>query len=501
MPGPTSNGRPRRRSPARSQMRTLPSRRGAVERRAVAADREPGDLLRRGPRASRAAAACCDVPDDHAAVLAGRDRRAPVGAEVARTTAPRGARRRSRPRRSRGRRSAPSRRARPRASCDRRGSAPPCSRADGHAPQRPQRPRHRGSRSALRRTSSPARRPSRVTISVGGPGPRDTARRPSGRPLRASKRWIVVTAVRTGPRSSAKQRAPVRREAHGCRRSAIGSACAAWRARRCGRAASRTTGCLPPTASREPSGLNRTWSSLRTASMITPAGRRTLGRWRAGRRVRVSTKLSVPSLSTNASVRPSGLRSRLISRSPSPRMHADRRRALEQRGEQVAAVCSESSSATPWRASSSERSRSSSASAWAPRRCASAAVASSRALPRWSSATSAGDHGEHEQCGDAGEHDPQAALRALARAPALVEERALDGVELGLVVGRPVERRGQPRAAVQLAAIAAAGVPRRARRRAGGGAAGGPRRPPPASRAAAATRAAAPRARPRPRRR
>ena len=50
-------------------------------------------------------------------------------------------------------------------------------------------------------------------------------------------------------------------------------------------------------------------------------------------------------------------------------------------------------------------------------------------------------------------------MRALARRPAVVHEGPLGGVELTLVGRRPVERGGEPRAAVQLARIAAARVP------------------------------------------
>ena len=66
------------------------------------------------------------------------------------------------------------------------------------------------------------------------------------------------------------------------------------------------------------------------------------------------------------------------------------------------------------------------------------------------------------------------------------------------MVGRPFQRRGQPRAAVELARVAAAARPTRVRRCGVGGAGGGPGRPPRATRAGAATRAAAPRGRPRP---
>ena len=55
---------------------------------------------------------------------------------------------------------------------------------------------------------------------------------------------------------------------------------------------------------------------------------------------------------------------------------------------------------------------------------------------------------------------PQAALRgAPLAAAALVEEGALARGELGVVVGGPVERRRQARAAIELAGVAAAGLP------------------------------------------
>ena len=70
-----------------------------------------------------------------------------------------------------------------------------------------------------------------------------------------------------------------------------------------------------------------------------------------------------------------------------------------------------------------------------------------------------GDQREHQQRGDAGERGAQAALGALGRGTAVVDEGALDRVELGLVPSRPVQRRRQARTAVQLARIAAAGIP------------------------------------------
>jgi hypothetical protein len=70
-----------------------------------------------------------------------------------------------------------------------------------------------------------------------------------------------------------------------------------------------------------------------------------------------------------------------------------------------------------------------------------------------------GDHGEGQKRGDTREHHAQAALGAPADASALVEERALGRVEIGIVVGGPVERRGQARAAVQPAGVASIGRP------------------------------------------
>ena len=69
------------------------------------------------------------------------------------------------------------------------------------------------------------------------------------------------------------------------------------------------------------------------------------------------------------------------------------------------------------------------------------------------------DHREHQQRADAGEDRSQPPLRALARGPALSEERPLGRVEVGVVVGGPLERRRQARAAVELAGVAAACLP------------------------------------------
>ena len=61
---------------------------------------------------------------------------------------------------------------------------------------------------------------------------------------------------------------------------------------------------------------------------------------------------------------------------------------------------------------------------------------------------------------DGGEDGAQPALRSARwRSGSAARNARSVGVELGVVVGRPFQRRGQPRAAVELAGVAAAGVP------------------------------------------
>ena len=178
------------------------------------------------------------------------------------------------------------------------------------------------------------------------------------------------------------------------------------------------------------------------------------------RRVRVSKKKTLPVGSPAASVPPSGLSATLRTVAARRADDADRGRALDQRGEQVPArlhcvVERDALAGQQQRAVQlvlDERARAE------PLRVGRASPRS-RAVPRCVERDEPGDDREHEQRGDAGEDRAQPPLRALARGPALVEEGALGRVELGLVRRRPVQRRGQARAAVKLARVAAAGVP------------------------------------------
>ena len=172
-----------------------------------------------------------------------------------------------------------------------------------------------------------------------------------------------------------------------------------------------------------------------------------------------------------------------LSRAPPTRETRDRRRAAQQRGQQVAArlqrvVERDALARQQQRAVEvvlDERLR---AEALRRRRCAPrrarSRVGRGRARPpRPSSTSSAATPASRARR----RRLVRRALRdlALALAAAVVDERALDRVELAGVLGAPVERRGQPRAAVELARIAPAARPTPARPRRGGGARGGPR--------------------------
>ena len=144
-----------------------------------------------------------------------------------------------------------------------------------------------------------------------------------------------------------------------------------------------------PTASVLPSGLKSSaWRDpgipAKKAMSLFPRSAVPLGR-----SVRVSKKATLPSSPRTASVRPSGLSASSRMRSlPWCRMpiafgirSSAARRLLR--------VASELSRFMPSRPRSSDRSRLGSISACAPRRCATAAVASRRAWPRFSNANAA----------------------------------------------------------------------------------------------------------------
>ena len=167
----------------------------------------------------------------------------------------------------------------------------------------------------------------------------------------------------------------------------------------------------------------------------------------------------MPLESPTAMVRPAGSTSMALRASPSPRMTptaAGLRRSAASRLSRVAGV---SSRATPWRASRSERS---SAASLAASRAEPLRLCGLRLLPRPVLPVQRGQRrpaGEHHEGEHAGEHEPYPAAGALARGLPGVKERVLGGVELGLVRAAPLERGRQPPTAVELARVAAAGVP------------------------------------------
>ena len=229
-----------------------------VERAAVGADRQAGDL--RGALERLADRPAADVPDEHAVVLARRDGGAPVTAERRADDAP-GVAPERRPRRARCRcrRTAPCRRGRRPPSSARPGSAPPsrrrrgCSAAGAACA-------HRGPRWDRRRRSSPRARPPGATISVTFVPERATAPRLADRPAAARRRSAGSSSTPTDGLSIVA--ISDRRSAENChaddepriRRRAATSTVRPV-------AASMTIGCDPATASSEPSSLNRTTST------------------------------------------------------------------------------------------------------------------------------------------------------------------------------------------------------------------------------------------------
>ena len=105
-------------------------------------------------------------------------------------------------------------------------------------------------------------------------------------------------------------------------------------------------------------------------------------------------------------------------------------------------------------------------SASAPRRWASATTAASRASPRWSSARRpaaiATARATAAPASRARRRRFARRLRSASRSLTrrlVLQELALEPVELIAVLRRPVERGRQPRAAVELARVAPAAVP------------------------------------------
>ena len=168
-------------------------------------------------------------------------------------------------------------------------------------------------------------------------------------------------------------------------------------------------------------------------------------------------------------------------------------------------MATESSRATPALASRSAWSRRSSLRAWAPRRWASATVAALRAPWRSESAitpaTTAAASSTPTPASSVRRRRLVRRWRSASRSLAarLSSRKARSSsLSSGSWLGGPVERRGEPGAAVELGRVAPGVAPLARRHRSGAGEGGGPRRPPRASRAGAATREAAPRGRPRP---
>ena len=241
---------------------------------------------------------------------------------------------------------------------------------------------------------------------------------------------------------------------------------------------------------REPARSNTNGAPRHSSSNSPPVGT-------VVRPVRASTKCKPPAIRRRHERPAVGAEDEALGLADAPD-DADRRRALEQRGEQVAARLH---GVAERDALACEQQREVEVIGGERLGAEALRVGGGLAFARLVALVErddAGDHRQHEQRRDAGEPRPQPPLGAAARAPAGLEEGALGGVELVAVLGRPVERGGQSGAAVETGRDRARRPPRRRRPRAAGAAGGVPRCPRPASRAAAAIRAAAPRARPRP---
>ena len=166
------------------------------------------------------------------------------------------------------------------------------------------------------------------------------------------------------------------------------------------------------------------------------------------RRVSVSKRKTLPAGSPAASVRSIGAERDGRHGLATAAQHADRGRALEQGGAEVAARLHR---VVERDGLAGEQHGAVQAGLGEGARAEPLGLGRGRLLARGSALLERddpGDQRQHEQGGDAGERGAQAALGALARGTAVVDEGALDRVELGLVFSRPVQRRRQARAAV-----------------------------------------------------
>ena len=306
---------------------------------------------------------------------------------------------------------------------------------------------------------------------------------PSGTPVRASKRCTAT------PERSASVANSVWPSVEKRRSKASADVCGRTTSSHV--RVSRTIGCGPPSARREPLRSNSTLEGKPAPGITRDCS--------ALRRVAVSNRTRFPSVSLTVNRRSSGLSARPVTRPPMGRTPIAAG-LLSSAPSRFPRVWTESSSATPWRASNSERSISSVASACAPSRCAAAASA-------WARAGRA-DRGRSRR------RRPRAAAERSClrsrRAGGAGRGRSRAGRRPGRRARwRRARRRGRPPTpARRPAARRGTGCRDRERRRptperphrAGDGG-GGRWRPPRASPAAAAIRAGAPRAPPRPCRR
>ena len=254
-------------------------------------------------------------------------------------------------------------------------------------------------------------------------------------------------------------------------RRASGASCG------CARRGATAAGGIPslsPTASVRPSRLNAS-ARVRAddGAEVADLARRTVEDGRQPpQRPRVESA-TLPSSPRSASVRPSRLERVVEDRGAARASTASAAGLRRSAASRLLRVAGESSSATPARASRSDRSSAGSASACAPSRCAIAAVARARAVARACSATppatSAAARSATASASSARSRRFVRRCRSVSAANAVrLSSRNSRSSRLSAVVAarlRPVERRGEPRAAVQLGRVAPRRVPVRRRLR------------------------------------